>query len=326
MPVSGSKLAIAGAFALIYLVWGSTYLAVALAVTSLPPFLLMGTRSVVGGLVLFAAARLYGRPAMSGRTWARAAICGVLLFVVCHGTLAYAQQRVPSGIAAVLLATIPFWMALLNAILPGADRPTPRQLGLLVPGFLGVGLIVLRQADASVMAGDAADLLLVLGGALAWALGSILSKRWSPPESTVAFSGMALLAGGVALLIVSTVRREPASFDLGTVSVAALGGWAYLTVAGTIVTFAAYVWLLKRVSPTLVATYTFVNPIIAVALGWAVLGERLSGAMALGAVLVIGCVVGLLAGEPRPRSHRQSSTLEASMKKLAAALGSKSAG
>ena len=107
---------------------------------------------------------------------------------------------------------------------------------------------------------------------------------------------------------------------------AALGGWAYLTVAGTIVTFAAYVWLLKRVSPTLVATYTFVNPIIAVALGWAVLGERLSGAMALGAVLVIGCVVGLLAGEPRPRSHRQSSTLEASMKKLAAALGSKSAG
>jgi len=309
MTRSGSKLAITGAFALIYLVWGSTYLAVAVAVTSLPPFLLMGTRSVVGGLVLLLGARLCGQPAMSARTWAGAAICGVLLFVACHGGLAYAQQRVPSGIAAVLLATIPFWIALLNALLPGTERPLARQLWLLVPGLLGVGLIVLRQTDAKVLSWGALDLVLVLGGALAWALGSILSKRWSPPQSTVAFSGIALLAGGVALLAVSSVRRELASFDVGAVSAVALGGWAYLTVAGTIVTFAAYVWLLKRVSPTLVATYTFVNPIIAVALGWAVLGERLSATMALGAVLVIGSVVSLLASEARARSHRPSPTL-----------------
>jgi drug/metabolite transporter (DMT)-like permease len=297
-----SKSAVIGAFALIYLLWGSTYLAVALAVSALPPFLLMGTRSIAGGLVLFAGARIAGHPATSVRIWARAAVCGLLLFVACHGTLAYVQQRVPSGIAAVLLATIPFWMAFLNAVLAGGDRPTARQLLLLVPGFAGVALIVLRHAETGTRAYDASDLLLAVGGACAWALGSILSKRWSPPESTVAFCGMALITGGVALMAISAVLGEPASFDIGAVPATAIGGWFYLTIAGTIVAFAAYVWLLKRVSPTLVATYTFVNPIIAVALGWAVLGERLNGTMALGALLVIGSVIGLLASPVRSRS------------------------
>jgi drug/metabolite transporter (DMT)-like permease len=289
-----SRLAVIAAFALVYLVWGSTYLAVALAVHSIPPFLLMGGRSVVGGTALFVGARLAGSPPVSVADWGRATVYGVLFFVTCHGFLAYAQQHVPSGLAAILLATIPFWIALFSAVVPGGDKPSIRQLLLLAPGFSGVAIIVLSDSDLASARSNLRDLLLLVVAAASWALGSILSKRWSPPDEAAAYSGMELMTGGIVLLIASTLLGEPASFEPAEVSPAALGGWAYLTVAGTIVTFAAYIWLLKRVSPTLVATYTFVNPVVAVLLGWAVLGERLGGMMVVGAVLVVGSVIGLL--------------------------------
>jgi drug/metabolite transporter (DMT)-like permease len=297
-----------GAFALIYLVWGSTYLAVALALGSIPPFLLMGSRSVVAGLVLFAAARWYEGTTQSWQAWMRAALCGFLFFVTCHGTLAYAQQHVPSGIAAILLATIPFWIALLTAIIPDGDTQHPKQLLLPVPGFIGVVVVVLGQAGLASSSSEPGDLFLLIGAAASWALGTILARRWSPPDATVAYSGMELMTGGVVLLIISALLDEPASLDIGAISPAAWGGWVYLTVAGTIVTFSAYVWLLKRVSPTLVATYTFVNPVIAVVLGWAILGETLSGAIVLGVALIIACVIGLLATGSGHRSATSSST------------------
>jgi drug/metabolite transporter (DMT)-like permease len=289
-----SRWTVIAAFALVYLVWGSTYLAVALAVHSIPPFLLMGGRSVVGGTALFVSARLAGSPPVSIADWGRATVCGILFFVTCHGFLAYAQQHVPSGLAAILLATIPFWIALLGTVVPGRNKPSIRQLLLLAPGFLGVAIIVLSDSDFASARSNLGDLFLLVVAAASWALGSILSKRWSPPDEAAACSGMELMAGGTVLLIASTLLGEPASFEPAAVSAAALGAWVYLTVAGTIVTFAAYIWLLTRVSPTLVATYTFVNPVVAVLLGWAVLGERFGGMMAIGAVLVIGSVIGLL--------------------------------
>ena len=191
-------------------------------------------------------------------------------------------------------ATIPFWIALFSTVVTDRNKPSIRQLLLLAPGFLGVAIIVLSDSDLAPARSNLRDVLLLLVAAASWALGSILSKRWSPTDETAAYSGMELMAGGIVLLIASTLLGEPASFEPAAVSAAALGGWAYLTVAGTIVTFAAYIWLLKRVSPTLVATYTFVNPVVAVLLGWAVLGERFGGMMVVGAVLVIGSVIGLL--------------------------------
>jgi drug/metabolite transporter (DMT)-like permease len=161
-------------------------------------------------------------------------------------------------------------------------------------GFLGVAIIVLSDSDFASARSNLGDLLLLVVAAASWALGSILSKRWSPPDEAAAYSGMELMTGGIVLLIASTLLGEPASFEPAAVLAAALGAWVYLTVAGTIVTFAAYIWLLTRVSPTLVATYTFVNPVVAVLLGWAVLGERFGGMMAIGAVLVIGSVIRLL--------------------------------
>src|SRR3954454_18538499 len=220
------KLATAAGFAVIYCVWGTTYLAVAIALTAIPPFLLMGSRSMLGGGLLLAAAWWRGRPVGAG-TWARAAICGVLFFVGCHGTMAYVQQRVPSGLAAVLLATIPFWVALISALLPGGQRPGWKQLGLLTLGLAGVALVLAGQ-DKDGRSTAFADIALLLGAALSWAVGTVLAKQWSPRDSEVAFSGIALVAGGAVLMAMSAWRGELATFDLSAMSPTAAGAWIYL--------------------------------------------------------------------------------------------------
>src|SRR3569833_860610 len=305
--MSNHRLAVHAAFAVIYLVWGSTYLAVSLALTSIAPFMLMGSRSLAGGGLLFAAA-WFGRHHIDQRGWARAGLCGVLLFVGCHGTLAYAQQRVSSGMAAVLLATIPFWIALIGALLPGGKRLRLTQLGLLGVGLVGVVFIVMGHDNGAGGTPHYMEIGMLLGSALSWAVGTILSERWSPPGQQVAFAGMALLAGGTVLMIMSGLRGEIQSFDVGALSGQALAAWLYLTLAGTVLAFAAYSWLLKQVPAALVATYTFVNPLIALVLGWAVLGEQLGMTMALGAGLVAASVVGLLIGREKTESHEELST------------------
>jgi drug/metabolite transporter (DMT)-like permease len=237
------------------------------------------------------------------KVWGLAALCGIFLFVGCHGVLAYAQQRVPSGLAAVILATIPFWIALLAAVFPGSDRPSILTLILLVPGLAGVGLIAWREVEASTMGPHISDILLLLGASASWAVGTLLSKPESGTVSPVAFSGLELIAGGLVLLILSAAFGEPSSVTVANISSSSLIAWAYLTIAGTVVAFAAYVWLLKQVPATLVATYTFVNPIIAVLLGWAFLGEQPSVWMILGATMIIASVGGLLLARRKSTSR-----------------------
>jgi drug/metabolite transporter (DMT)-like permease len=297
MLLSRSHIGIVAAFAALYVVWGSTYLAVAEAVRTMPPFLMMGTRSVAGGVILLLCARLAGGGMGTPRSWGRAAIYGAFFFVGCHGVLAYAQQRTPSGLAAVLLATIPFWIAALKAVLPGDERPTLETLSLLLPGLAGVGLIAWREIGAAGV--SAGDILLLLGAAASWAVGTVLSERDAEPVSPAALSGMELVTGGLMLLMLSLALGETNEFDPAGVSLVSFGGWLYLTIAGTVVAFGTYIWLLRQVSPTLVATYTFINPIIAVLLGWLVLGEQPTPWMIAGAALVIASVAGLLLARRR---------------------------
>ncbi|RXT42031.1 DMT family transporter [Bradyrhizobium betae] len=294
MRLSRVHLAIIAAFAAIYIIWGSTYLALALALQSLPPFTLMAARCLVGGAVLYGAARATGASSPSPRTCIVASVCGVLFFVGCHGVLAYAQQRVHSGLAAVFLATIPLWIVLLQLVFSGSERPTWKTVTFLIPGIAGVALIASHEASAGSGGLRASDVLLLLGAALSWAAGTFVSERHSGAFSPVGLSGLELLVGGVVLLAVGATRGEFSSLHLSNVSVASIAGWAYLTLMGTVVAFAAYTWLLKQVPTTLVATYTFVNPIIAVLLGWAFLGETPSLWMLGGAALVIASVAGLL--------------------------------
>jgi drug/metabolite transporter (DMT)-like permease len=287
-------LQILAAFAATYIVWGSTYLAVSVALTSIPPFLLMGSRSLIGGLILFAYARRDGVQSPA-RVWLISGAAGLLLFVGCHGVMAFAQQRVPSGITAIILATIPFWIVIIAFVAPAKKRAK----ALLIPGLVGVSLIAWHQVATGQGGLRLFHVVLLLGASFSWALGSILLERNSCTEiSAFAMPGMALIVGGLALLGVSAAAGEFQQFTFAELSAGSVSGWGYLVLAGTVVAFGSYVWLLGRVSPTLVATYTFVNPIIAVLLGWAFLGEAFTALTLLGGTLVVGSIIALLVFDP----------------------------
>jgi len=288
---------VGAAFLAIYVLWGSTYLAVALGLKSIPPLLLMGLRSIGGGLVLLVWAG-HLSAALSGRAWLHAGACGLFFFVGCHGVLAYAQQWVSSSIAAIMLATIPFWITLINLVAPAKTRPSGKILIALLPGFGGVALIAWQQATDLDHPVGVGAILLLLGSALSWAIGSLLSQRHAARTSAIALSGMELTVGGAALLFASIVTGELQRFSLGDVSAESAAALAYLTLAGTIVGFAAYVWLLDNISTSLVSTYTFVNPVVAVFLGWIYLHENPTVSMLLGAVLVVGSVIAVWLLEP----------------------------
>ena len=285
------RVLVVGAFSAIYVLWGSTYLAIAIAVQTIPPFLLIGIRSLGAGAILLGVAQLQ-KPGMPPvRAWALAAASGILLFGGCHGTLAYDEKSVSSGLAAVMLATIPFWIVRIKLAISADDRPKPMTLAALVPGLVGVALFML-PADSQWTAPIAPDMaLILLGSALLWAAGAIISQRQSPSISAMASAGMQLLCGGAALLVVSSLMGKLAVFSPLQVSIASWAGLGYLTFAGSVIAFTAYVWLLDHARSPLVATYTFVNPIIAVGLGWAALGERLTLPMLPGFGLVVGSVI-----------------------------------
>jgi drug/metabolite transporter (DMT)-like permease len=278
------------AFATIYAIWGSTYLALALALQSLPPFLLVGVRSIAGGLILLGIERSRSGALPPAGAWMPAALGGLLLFAGCHGSLAYAQQYVPSGLAAVMIATVPFWFVLLNVAMPRSHRPNIGNLLAPIPGLAGVALIAWRRVSPESSSVDPTMVLLLLASAFSWAAGSRVGQRRATGVSATALAGMQLLCGGAVLLVASGLVGEWKEFTLGGVSPISWAGFAYLTLAGSVTAYTAYVWLLDRVSGSFVTTYTFITPIIAIFLGWTFLGERLSAQMLLGTTLVISSV------------------------------------
>jgi drug/metabolite transporter (DMT)-like permease len=293
------------AFAVVYLIWGSTFLALALGLQSIPPLLLMGARSIAGGAILLAIEQVRRPGLPPGRAWASAAVSGMLLFVGGHGTLAYAQQYVPSGLAAVMLATVPFWIVLLGAFAPTDPRAKMLTLAGLLPGLAGVALIAWPQDPRETAAVDPLMLALLLASAFFWAAGSLVSQRQQALTSAIALSGMQLICGGAALLIGSALTGELNGFSAHAVSAISWAGLSYLIGAGSVIGFTAYMWLLDHAPGPLVATYTFVNPIVAVILGWRFLGERPTPQMLVGTVLVVGSVVAVwrLNNRPPPRGR-----------------------
>jgi drug/metabolite transporter (DMT)-like permease len=278
------------AFSAIYLVWGSTYLAVAVGLRSFPPMTLMGARCLAGGLVLLGWGLLRKQCLPSPQLLLHGVACGLLFFVGCHGVLAIAQQHVPSGIAAVILATIPFWIAMLRFLIPGERRPLPATVCALGAGFAGVGVIAWAAPSSGAHRVDLPWLAALLGASLSWALGTVLTQRHKGKAPALTLAAVELLAGGVTLAVLGTITGELRDLRVRAISADSFFALAYLAVAGTVLSFAAYIWLLDRVDPTLVATYTFVNPLIAVALGWLFLGEHPTVGMLLGAPLIVGAV------------------------------------
>ena len=279
------------AFAIIYFVWGSTFYAIRVGVHEVPPLLLAAGRFTIAGAVLFIWAMAQGERLPSRREWVATTIVALLIFVVDYGILFWAEQRVPSGTAAVILATIPAFMALCEISLLRTARLTLRLGSALLIGLGGVVVLVdpaLGVGGAPVYTLGAAGLLL---GAVSWSAASVLSKRLPMPTSKVMSAAAQMLVGGLLLSLVAAAAGEERGFHPGAVSTAAWIALAYLIVAGSIVGFTAYTWLLHHQSPTKVGTYAYVNPVVAVVLGHFRGGEVLDARTVMGAVLVLFSVI-----------------------------------
>jgi drug/metabolite transporter (DMT)-like permease len=282
------------AFGSIYLLWGSTYLAIRYAIESFPPYGMMGVRSLIAGAVLFLWGRRQSTERLTLAHWRSAFVLGAFFFLGAHGFLAWAEKRIPSGVASLLVATIPGWLALYE-IYVGRIRFTARLAVGLILGFLGVFLLT---EPSKLLPGESMDLLAasaVLLGSVSWTAGTILSRHLPLPQSSILLSGMNLLGGGALLCAVSLVWGETLPSDV--VSMRSIAGVLYLIVAGSIIGFVAYMWLLKVESASKVGTYAFVNPAIAVFLGWLGGGEALSGRILAATALMVTGVAILVTGK-----------------------------
>ncbi len=277
------------AFACIWFIWGSTFLAIRIAIETLPPLLMCAVRLLSAGLVLLAWARATGAPWPKGAELRNAAIVGVLLPAFGNSSVTLATVAVPSGLVALLVATIPLWMALLASFGRDAVRPSAQAIAGLLLGFGGIALLLGPSlANAARAEFPAAWALVPIAGAFVWAWGSLWSRRVRMPSSPLASTGVGMLAGGALVLLASGAIGEFARFDAAGVTWPSLAALAYLSVFGSVVGFSAYLYLLRHVPPAMVATYAFVNPIVAMTLGWAFAGEALSGrSLTAGALVVV---------------------------------------
>jgi len=275
------------AFAIIYFVWGSTFLAIRIGVHEVPPFLLAAIRFSFAGLVLYGWMVAKGEPSPSRRQWTSIVLLAVLIFVFDYGLLFWAEQRVPSGIAAVMMATIPVFMALSEILFLQTQRLTIRLALALLIGIGGVAVLMSRSLNLGGAPVDTAGAVAIIIGAISWSIGSVLTRKLPLPPSKVMSSGAQMLAGGVFLALVSEAFGEFRSFSPSTVSHGAWLSLLYLIVAGSIIGFTAYVWLIHHESPTKVGTYAYVNPVVAVLIGYFLGGEALGSRTILGTLCVL---------------------------------------
>lgn len=287
---------LASAFFIVYTIWGSTYLGIKYAIETLPSFLMAGVRFTVAGGVLFLIARLLpGYETPKREHWRTSFIVGTLLLTVGNGCIVVAEHYISSSLAALLVATLPFWMVLLGWLFAGAERPSPRiALGLLV-GFIGVGLLI--SGSSSGVSSSSADyaghifgIVLVIVSTIGWTIGSLYGAKAPTVNSPLLTAAMQMLAGGIMLLVVSTIGGEWRTFDIAAVSANSAYALLYLIIFGSIVAYTAYAWLIKNASPAAISTYAYVNPVVAVLLGWGIAGEQLSPVMIVGALIIVASV------------------------------------
>lgn len=297
-----SRLKLALAFGAVYLVWGSTYLAIRYAIETLPPLLMAGTRHLVAGGVLYGVTRLRGAPNPDLRGWKSSLLLGGLLLLGGNGAVVWAEQRVPSGLAALLVATEPLWVMLVDWLRPGGVKLNGTVAAGLACGFSGVILLVHPTRLNVGTAVDPWGAAVLVGAALSWAIGSIYAGRVRIPVAPMMFAATQMICGGILLLLTGSAAGEWSRLSIAAVSASSLAAIAYLVVFGSLVGFTAYTWLLGVTSPSSVSTYAYVNPVVAVILGWAFRGEPITLAVVLAAtVIVLGVLI--IIGHHGKRRH-----------------------
>ena len=295
------------AFAAVYLIWGSTYLGIRFAIQSIPPFLMAGGRNLAAGLVLFAFARLRGAAAPSRKQWRDATIAGILMLTIGNGGVSWAEQRVPSGTAALLVALTPLWMVLLDWMRPGGIRPRALVTIGLAVGIVGVALLARGHGEHRESA-YGWSVAALMAASIAWAFGSIFNRSARKPTSPFLGVAMQMIAGGAILFGVSATQGEFAQFHFAQITSISFGSWLYLTIAGSLIGYTAYIWLLHASTPARVATYAYVNPLIAVLLGCTLGHEIFSHELLVAGALIIVAVVLIVRGGTQSGSKIAAST------------------
>jgi drug/metabolite transporter (DMT)-like permease len=287
-----------GALGIVYVVWGSTYLAIKVSIETLPPLFSSGARFTGAGLLLVLAVAV-ARPRalrVSGRQLGTAALSGVLLLLGGNGMVVLGEERISSGLAALLVSTTPLWVVVLRTAI--GDRPAAATVAGVVLGFAGVAILLLPGGSVG---GSLGHSLLVVGAAFSWACGSLLATRQPMPANPFVGSVIQLITGGLALCAVGLARDELAGFDPGQVSMRSAVALAYLMIVGSLVAFTAYIWVLGQLPVSTVTTYAYVNPVLAVILGAVLLAEPVGVTVLLGGAVIVVAVAVVVTAEGRRR-------------------------
>lgn len=299
------KLAIIAAFAAVYLIWGSTYLGILFAIETIPPFLMAGIRYFLAGVIMYAVARMRGGGRPSAADWKTSLIVGACLLLGGNGGVTISEQYISSGLAALMVATVPIYMVILGWAMGMTPRPSPLVWLGLAGGFIGVGILVgpALKFPPSEQHHAGIGMLILLCSSFIWSAGSLYSRTAKNAASPFVAAGQQMLCGGALLIIAGIVAGELPRFHPSAISLLSLGAFIYLVLIGAIVGFTAYIWLLRHCDPAKVATYAYVNPIVAVILGALFAGERLSARSAVAAALIIGSVALVItAQQMRPKA------------------------
>jgi drug/metabolite transporter (DMT)-like permease len=284
------------AFALVYVVWGSTYLTIHIAIETLPAFLMSGTRFILAGLLLYAFARRRGTPRerLTLVHWRSALVIGACLLLFGNGGVAWGEQYLPSGFVALIVATVPLWMALFAPAFGGRWINWTAAAGISL-GLVGIILLVRPGGEGAAHW----QTFVVLLSPLMWAIGSLYARNAPAPKQPLTAVAMEMIAGGALLTLAGIATGELGHVHLANVSFASVAAFVYLILIGAMVGYVAYIWLLHHVSPTAASTYAFVNPVVAVALGAVILGEPITLLTLVAAILIVGAVALLLVGQSR---------------------------
>lgn len=290
---------VALAFAAVYVLWGSTYLAIRFGIETIPPFLMAGTRHLTAGLILYLWMRSRGTPRPSATHWRSAAIIGGLMLLGGNGLVTWAEQRVPSGLAALIVASVPIWMAVFEGLERRA-RPGAAVITGLLLGVAGIAVLVAPGRFAGNGHVDPIGALALLTAALCWSFGSLYSRRVPLPASTFTATAMEMIAGGTWLWVTGLLFGEGSRLHLSAISMRSAVSLAYLVLFGSLIGFTAYVWLLKVTTPARVSTYAYVNPIVAVVLGTLFAGEVITARVAIAALVIVGSVALIITSRSKP--------------------------
>ena len=288
------------AFASVYVIWGSTYLAIRIAIETLPPLLMAGTRFLIAGAVLYLGSRMRGAKPPTPAHWRSTAIVGALLFLGGNGALVMGEERVPSGLAALLLSTIPLWMVLLGSTEHKNAKLGPRVLAGLFLGLAGIALLLGPNELLGHGRVDPVGAAILLVGSLSWAGGSLYSRRSVLPQSTLLAASMEMIAGGLFLTVAGLALGEARDLGMTNVSLRSALGVAYLITFGSLLGFTSYNWLLTHSTPARVSTYAYVNPVVAVFLGWTIAREPLTLRTVLATSVIVSAVALIILHRARP--------------------------